>query len=270
MRKDHSPIQLEFVTFSKPHQLKAHHVQRTIRQQAGRSGATKSRKNRRPAFHVFELNSERPNVSSQQSNKPCDESVETLGRQKDLHLTAQLGSTSLRRHLGIGFGLTPFQSLPIPYDPTANRLVEFLHHDALTNYQPLLEIWFSIALEDVSSFHLIVSNAATLWNERNKVNTYEPTKHYNMSINSVRARISDPIDRMSDGLLGAILGLACQDVRRKIESRKTSSADPFEQIRQGHLDRWAIHMRGLKMIIDMRGGLENLKVAYFLRFSIFW
>lgn len=228
MLKDPSPTRLEFVTFSEPHQLKSRHVKRAIRQQAGRSGATKYKKHRRPAFHDFELYPERPNISSQQSGKSSDKNVETLGERTNLHLAAQFSSISPRRPPGIGFGLTPFQGLPIPYDPTATRLVEFLHHDALINYQPLLEIWFSIALEDVSSFHLMLANAATLWNERNKVNTDEPTRHYNISINSVRARINDPIDRMSDGLLGAILGLACQDVRVDMVSRKTSSTNPFE------------------------------------------
>jgi len=38
----------------------------------------------------------------------------------------------------------------------------------------------------------------------------------------------------------------------------------------GRMDSFAIHISGLKRVIELKGGFESLKTAYALRFSIFW
>jgi len=43
--------------------------------------------------------------------------------------------------------------------------------------------------------------------------TTELIKHYSTSLHAVSKRLQDPVDSTSDGVIGAILGFACLDIR---------------------------------------------------------
>jgi hypothetical protein len=205
------PAHLEFVTFSNPNQLKSRKTQQTIRRHAGYSGALKSQKNRRSPAVVFELDPIDP-----KDKQNVEESDSTTGKVISDAISKQVISSnelrSLFRPLSVGFGLNPLQNFPIKYDARISQLVEFLLHSSKKNYQPLFEIWIYIALSDVSGFHLLLSNAATIIKEDSAEESLESVKHYTMSLKSVATRMNDPKARTSEGLMGAVLGFACQDV----------------------------------------------------------
>jgi hypothetical protein len=91
-------------------------------------------------------------------------------------------------------------------------LLAFLLDDAGKHYHPLFQIWISVALEDRSAFHMLLSNAANTLVERSGLGGLEETRYYTLSLSSVNERMNDPQQRVSEGLIGAILGLACLDV----------------------------------------------------------
>jgi hypothetical protein len=203
--------QLEFVTISNPNQLKSRKTQQKIRRHAGCRGAEKNKKNRRPPFVVFELNP--ADTANKQDLEKCDNTG--LSGINDIISTRLISAVELRsllRPLGAGLGLNPYLNFPIEYDERNSRLIEFLLQESTKNYHPMFQIWVSIGLGDKSSFHLLLANAATILKEQSEEEGLEATRHYTISLKSVNARINDPNDRTSEGLIGAILGFACQDV----------------------------------------------------------
>lgn len=76
-------------------------------------------------------------------------------------------------------------------------------------------MWFTISMSDASAFQLTVANAAVVYaaGDGDRLReTPESLKHYNMAVQSVNRRLQDPIDSVSEGLIGAVLGFACHDV----------------------------------------------------------
>jgi hypothetical protein len=70
-------------------------------------------------------------------------------------------------------------------------------------------------MSDTSTFQLTVANAAVVYaaGAGDKFReTPESLKHYNMSVRSVNKRLQDPVDGISEGLIGAVIGFACHDV----------------------------------------------------------
>lgn len=71
-------------------------------------------------------------------------------------------------------------------------------------------------MSDSSAFHITLAHAAFLPTKeynQSPVETTESIKHYTASVHAVSKRLQDPVDSISDGVIGAILGLTCLDVR---------------------------------------------------------
>jgi hypothetical protein len=77
-------------------------------------------------------------------------------------------------------------------------------------------MWITIAISDSSAFQITLAHASILLAQAHNQWTGETTesmKLYTTSVHAVSKRLQDPIDSTSDGVISAILGLACLDVR---------------------------------------------------------
>jgi hypothetical protein len=72
-------------------------------------------------------------------------------------------------------------------------------------------LWITIAMSDSSAFHLTLAHASQFLAEAGE--TSESMKHYTTSVRTVSRRLRDPVDGISDGIIGTILGFVCYDVR---------------------------------------------------------
>jgi hypothetical protein len=70
-------------------------------------------------------------------------------------------------------------------------------------------------MSDESAFNLTMANAATLYGIEtgNGIReTAESMQYYSLSLRSINRRLQDPIDRISEGVIGTVLGFVCHDV----------------------------------------------------------
>lgn len=83
------------------------------------------------------------------------------------------------------------------------------------DYRPLIEEWFTASMCDKSAFQLTMASAAVIYGVEagdRQSETVESLKYYNMSLQSVNMRLQDPVDGISEGVIGTVLGFACHDV----------------------------------------------------------
>jgi hypothetical protein len=76
-------------------------------------------------------------------------------------------------------------------------------------------IWMTITMTERSAFHLTLANSALfLTAEINKriIENAESIDHYTMAVKLTEKRLQDPIDAISEGVIGTVLGFACHDV----------------------------------------------------------
>jgi hypothetical protein len=90
-----------------------------------------------------------------------------------------------------------------------------VHTRSNRTYKPLAEVWFTIGIADRSAFHLTMANAVMLFAEETGSKGSETTESmmfYTMSLRSVNKRLQDPVDGISEGVIGTVLGFVCHDV----------------------------------------------------------
>ncbi|KAJ5676550.1 uncharacterized protein N7477_002183 [Penicillium maclennaniae] len=118
--------------------------------------------------------------------------------------------------------------------------------DSEYNYRPFRKVWFAIALCDHSAFMLSMANAAMFLDEARNPGTFqyedsaEALRYYGQCVEQITARLSNPEDCTSEGVITTILGLICHDLY------------------VGTLDRWAFHVRGLAQLARLRGGFHGM------------
>jgi hypothetical protein len=120
----------------------------------------------------------------------------------------------------------------------------------------LSQAWIAIAFTSKSCFSIMLGNAATRLH-KNAGGVGEPEEalqYFTLSITELSKQLVDPspAERMSEGVVGAISGLACQEVLF------------------GNMARGKMHLEALKRVVDMRGGIESLNNNYPLVLFIFW
>jgi len=192
-----TPPNLEFVTISSPNQIKSSETVRIIRRQAARSGAKKAKKQRYRTVNIFEV--EANDEQERQEEAP-------------INATPKLELQNIFNSIGAGLGINLFRSSPITPNADTIHLLDFLLDDATKNYQPMHQIWMSVALTDPSAFHMLLANAAMVLSERQGRQDIEWMRYYTLSLSSVNKRMNDPQLRLSEGLVGAIVSFACLDV----------------------------------------------------------
>lgn len=125
-----------------------------------------------------------------------------------------------------------------------------------------------MALTDASAFRLSMANAAMFMAQRRQPETFqyekcsEALEYYGQCLHHVTKRLENRGDRTSDGVIVTILGFICHDVSevQSIPMTKVPS-DTWSynlQLYVGTLDRWTAHIQGLRRVIELRGGFENL------------
>ena len=119
------------------------------------------------------------------------------------------------RPIGAGRGFEPF--LSYPFKPTA-RMVMLLDHmlEAQSLHKRSIRmLWITIGMLDRDAFNITMANAANFLASSQGlgyVETTESTHFYTITVQAVSKRLATPSESTTDGLIGAILGLACLDV----------------------------------------------------------
>ncbi|KAI0515313.1 hypothetical protein F5B22DRAFT_607983 [Xylaria bambusicola] len=143
---------------------------------------------------------------------------------------------------------------PTDMDEERRNLARYVFAEARSSYIPFLLPWLSIGLADAAAWYITLASTRNL--KLGKANLKlgtdtETMKWYTLSLQSVSKRLADPSERGKEGLLGAITGIICYE---------TST---------GNFSRQAIHLQGLKQLIDDMGGINTITNPM-LRLIISW
>jgi hypothetical protein len=243
------PPEFAFITVTNPQDIKSSKNQTKIRRYARRStiGAKDQRRTRlrKIVFDLPESNSQSQSQSQLQSNSnmvlvPPTNIIridETLGfewiRDDTVEDDERLSSSlSFLRPIGYGRSINPLAPLPTWANARIRHILNYGEDHTpvfaikLTNlvlvllskkkaYRPLVDVWFTLSMSDESTFQITLANAAVIYGADagdKQSETAESIKCYNMSLQSVNKRLLDPVDSVSEGVMGTVLGFACHDV----------------------------------------------------------
>ncbi|RYP43555.1 hypothetical protein DL768_009874 [Monosporascus sp. mg162] len=112
---------------------------------------------------------------------------------------------------------------PIKMDSDRLTLSRFMFEETQIACRPFHFPWLMMALSDPAAWHITLANAA--WHRYRKCKAEEsdfaPDKevmtHYRLSLQSIARRLADPTKRNDEGLVVAIAGLICHNLRVHIE-----------------------------------------------------
>ncbi|KAI1487904.1 hypothetical protein F5X96DRAFT_647913 [Biscogniauxia mediterranea] len=146
---------------------------------------------------------------------------------------------------------------PTEMDEERLNLARYMFAEARANYRPFRFPWMSMGLSDPAAWHITMANAVLFRGMRpgsakpDYNSSLEAMKWYTRSLESITRRLADPAESGGEGLIVAVAGFICHD----------SST--------GNFTRQEVHMKGLKRLVEDRGGLEELN-SPFLRLMISW
>jgi hypothetical protein len=229
-----------FITITNPNDIKDAKQQTAIRRQARTNAGRTKPKKPKPVRLTFDLpvhssSSSEPEEQIPQaaSQRPEEEAVEdTIVTRQDPTFSqeirlaalkaAKLISISTLRPMSVTFlGTNPLAIFPLKTNERMRQLVSFLYDSMDITPKPLGPIWFTIGMIDKSAFQLTLGNAAYCFNKEtglyqgelfDRGETAESMSFYTMAMESVKRRLRDPIDGVSEGVIGSVLGFACHDV----------------------------------------------------------
>lgn len=95
------------------------------------------------------------------------------------------------------------------------------------NLRPLFHVWSSLATEDESTYHILVSNASLFSTNDNPQYEQEnslSTQHYTLALQHVSSRLSNPAASISDAVLSTVIAFACRDVSTSIIANSCSNS----------------------------------------------
>ncbi|KAI1114439.1 hypothetical protein F5Y14DRAFT_414231 [Nemania sp. NC0429] len=148
---------------------------------------------------------------------------------------------------------------PIEMDAERRGLTQYLFAVARSSGLAFGARWLSIGQTDAAAWYITLANAV-LYRKLNQGFRFpkpefksdpEAMKWYTLSLRSVSKRLADPKESRREGLVTAIAGFICHD---------TSTAN---------FTRQAIHMQGMKSIVEDLGGIDELSDPM-LRLMISW
>jgi hypothetical protein len=239
-----NPPDFTFITITNPKDIKDSNKQTTIRRQARTSTGRAKPKRAKPTRITFDLpvhNSlskpeEASRVTSQEPELEAVEEAVVVFQDdqfsQEIRLAAlkaaKLISISTLRPLSVTFlGTNPLAIFPLKTNERMRQLVSFMHDSMEITPRPLGPIWFTVGMIDKSAFQLTLGNAAYCFNRETGLysgevfdsgETEESMKFYTQAMESVKKRLRDPIDGVSEGVIGSVLGFACHDVRILLSS----------------------------------------------------
>ncbi|TAQ91467.1 hypothetical protein B7494_g162 [Chlorociboria aeruginascens] len=142
------------------------------------------------------------------------------------------------------------------FNTQIERLWVGLFDDRYNNTPPFRHAWLPLGLMDAASFHQVLSNAALdlmgLRKNSKIPETIESITHHSLAVKMVAQRVSSLNKATIDGVIAAISGICCY-------SFKT-----------WNLDNWYTHMKGVREIIRLRGGIDSLNSNPRLRHCVSW
>lgn len=79
---------------------------------------------------------------------------------------------------------------------------------------PFRDSWLALSLEDLGSFQEVLSNLASHVAKLVDRTVYQEqaAKHHAAAVRSVNTRLSDPVERISDGVVQSVITFACFSV----------------------------------------------------------
>ncbi|RAL12969.1 uncharacterized protein BO97DRAFT_442815 [Aspergillus homomorphus CBS 101889] len=194
----HSPSQqddLVFVNISRPDEIKSASTQRTIRRRVMRDIGKSRRTQRRPQTLALSL---RPS--------PGPDPVTSGSPSMDTSIPTSLDPCN-----------TTFY--PTQLDERGLQLMHFMTSDRDYVFRPFRSVWFSMALTDPSAIFVALANAAMFFDQRTREREFryetsaECLAYYGQCVQQVRGRLQDVNESLSEGVITAILGLICHDLR---------------------------------------------------------
>ncbi|PYH70890.1 uncharacterized protein BO88DRAFT_257087 [Aspergillus vadensis CBS 113365] len=203
-----------FVNVSHPDEVKSASTQRTIRRRVMRD-IGRSRRRTRPGQRTWP-------VTLRALSKPVTE------------------------HIPVSIDPCNTTFYPGAMSDRALQLMHFMTTDRDYVFRPFRTVWFSMALTDTTAVLVALANAAMFLDQRLRAQSYryetsaECLSYYGQCVRQVTHRLANTHERLSQGVITAILGLTCHDLY------------------VGTLDRWKIHISGLGRIIHLRGGYRGL------------
>ncbi len=122
------------------------------------------------------------------------------------------------------------------------------------SFTPYRDSWIPLSISDPASFYEVLGHVAQrVASLRKEVGCVRSLAYHSLAISSVNKRLSDPILGISDGIIHAILALACFS---KHTTRDWKGYDT--------------RMEGLLNIIRLRGGISTLDHNRPLRLLLSW
>jgi len=228
-----------FITITNPKDIKDSNKQTAIRRQARTNAGRTKPKRGKPVRITFDLPVEDSTISHNEEITPAilptsepEQEENTIVVQQNERLAlevrvaafkaAKLISISTLRPMSITFlGTNPLAIFPLKTNERMRQLVSFLHDSMDITPRPLGPIWFTVGMTDKSAFQLTLGNAAYCFNKETSLykgerfehgETEESMSFYTAAMESVKSRLRDPIDGVSEGVIGSVLGFACHDV----------------------------------------------------------
>ncbi|KAE8548275.1 hypothetical protein EYB25_010069 [Talaromyces marneffei] len=131
----------------------------------------------------------------------------------------------------------------------AVQIVTFVMQGGDGSYCPLKELWWNMGLFDSTAFLITLANASRVIGQYPPYGTKETPEaitYYTKSVRSLQGRIESLEDRLSEGVIVAVLEFAYYDFVSQ------------------NLPRWLIHMNGFHVIIARRGGLMYQDPSYLI------
>ncbi|KAI1876853.1 uncharacterized protein JN550_000925 [Neoarthrinium moseri] len=239
----------EFVNVTDPKEVKKHSskIRRHVMKDIGKARRKPKPRDRRQTKII----DEQPKIGEEDDSRPADRAEDEV--EKDLRSYIHKMTTAGVRNDG------HISQMVYPFEMTEDRiqLARYMIEEARHVYRPFRFAWLSVGLTDAASWNITLANAA-LFRSRGlgaEVTEYtesqEALKYYTLSLESISKRLQDPEEVGSEGLVIAVTGFICHD----------NSVGNFERMND--------HLKGLKHIVEKRGGLEKLS-SPFLRLMISW
>jgi hypothetical protein len=143
------------------------------------------------------------------------------------------------------------------------------------SYCPLKELWWNMGLFDSTAFLVTLANASRVISQYTLCGiqeTPEAITYYTKSVRSLQRRIESLEDRLSEGVIVAVLEFAYYDVSKclQLNFKSILGTDGSVKFVSQNLQRWLIHMNGFHAIINRRGGIQSLKSSYMIQLLCFW
>jgi hypothetical protein len=158
----------------------------------------------------FKLLSWQPRKSQNKNGIPHSEHPSILSPL--VHSNIQ-GQSEVRQFVPAGLG--PINVLPVPFSPTAQRILHFCHVDFKTNKFSLNPEgnWYSIARTDAGLLNAFLSTAAVFRNLHFGINDLEAVVHHRYeAVRLINRQLTNESESLCDELVTAVAVLVTAEV----------------------------------------------------------